>query len=237
MGLRTTEVNRRFSLAVTRYSHTHTHWNSYVCWQHLAVYGRKLDWVCLLRLWLCLYKDCACVLLTINQILSFIPAFWESSLNKQLGTISAADSSLVQNRPPISLHGSCSDVLHTEDQTCTPFGKLLTKTCPDTSEVEKSCSSSALSFINPVFLKTQQDVTGNSEQWSQRTQQQKTENLVPLLHQDHLLLAFWFVALLHLQVRGLCLWVLALLERVGDTILHHDLHNLQTSTATAAPLR
>ncbi len=122
-----------------------------------------MDWVCLLRLWLCLYKDCACVLLTINQILSFIPAFWESSLNKQLGTISAADSSLVQDRPPISLHGSCSDVLHTEDQTCTPFGKLLTNTCPDTSEVEKSCSSSALSFINPVFLKTQQDVTGNSE--------------------------------------------------------------------------
>lgn len=117
----------------------------------------------MLLLWLCLYKDFAYVLLTINQILSFIPAFWESSLNKQLGTISAADSSLVQDRPPISQHGSCSDVLHTEDQTCTPFGKLLTNTCPDTSESERSCSSSALSFINPVFLKTQQDVTGNSE--------------------------------------------------------------------------
>uniref|UniRef100_A0A8C2B907 Ras and Rab interactor 2-like n=1 Tax=Cyprinus carpio TaxID=7962 RepID=A0A8C2B907_CYPCA len=90
-------------------------------------------------------------------------AFWESSLNKQQGTIPAPNSSLLQDRPPISLHSSCSDVLQTEDQTCAPFGKLLTNTCPDTSEGERSCSSSALSFINPVFLKTQQDVTGNSE--------------------------------------------------------------------------
>ncbi|XP_016122293.1 ras and Rab interactor 2-like isoform X2 [Sinocyclocheilus grahami] len=89
--------------------------------------------------------------------------FWESSLNKQQWTISAPNSSLIQDRPPISLHGSCSDVLQTVDQTCTPFGKLLTNTCPDTSEGERSCSSSALSFINPVFLKTQQDVTGTSE--------------------------------------------------------------------------
>uniref|UniRef100_A0A8C2DED7 Ras and Rab interactor 2 n=1 Tax=Cyprinus carpio TaxID=7962 RepID=A0A8C2DED7_CYPCA len=90
-------------------------------------------------------------------------AFWESSLNKQQGTIPAPNSSLLQDRPPISLHSSCSDVLQTEDQTCAPFGKLLTNTCPDTSEGERSCSSSALSFINPVFLKTQQDVTGNLE--------------------------------------------------------------------------
>uniref|UniRef100_A0A8C1JZ81 Ras and Rab interactor 2 n=1 Tax=Cyprinus carpio TaxID=7962 RepID=A0A8C1JZ81_CYPCA len=87
-------------------------------------------------------------------------AFWESSLNKQQGTLSAPDSSLVQD--------NCSNVLQIEDQTCTPIGKLnvplpLTDTCPNTSEGERSCSSSALSFINPVFLKTQQDVTGNSE--------------------------------------------------------------------------
>uniref|UniRef100_A0A673K9G1 Ras and Rab interactor 2-like n=1 Tax=Sinocyclocheilus rhinocerous TaxID=307959 RepID=A0A673K9G1_9TELE len=91
----------------------------------------------------------------------------KSSLNKQQGTLSTPDSSLVQDRPPIS-HGSCSDVLQIEDQTCTPIGKLnvplpLTDTCPNTSEGERSCSSSALSFINPVFLKTQQDVTGNLE--------------------------------------------------------------------------
>ncbi|XP_043097424.1 ras and Rab interactor 2 isoform X2 [Puntigrus tetrazona] len=90
-------------------------------------------------------------------------AFWESSLNKQLETTSAPDSSVVQDRPPISLHGSCSDVLQTEEQTCTTFEKLLNSTFPDTSESERSCPSSALSFINPVFLKTQQDVTGNSE--------------------------------------------------------------------------
>ncbi|XP_073707987.1 ras and Rab interactor 2 [Garra rufa] len=78
-------------------------------------------------------------------------AFWESSLNKQQGTISAPESSLVQDKPPISLHGSYSDILQIEDQTCTPFTKL------NTSE------SSALSFTNPVFLKTQQDVIGNSE--------------------------------------------------------------------------
>ncbi|XP_016304550.1 ras and Rab interactor 2-like isoform X2 [Sinocyclocheilus anshuiensis] len=94
-------------------------------------------------------------------------AFWESSLNKQQGTLSTPDSSLVQDRPPIS-HGSCSDVLQIEDQSCTPIEKLnvplpLTDTCPNTSEGERSCSSSALSFINPVFLKTQQDVTGNLE--------------------------------------------------------------------------
>lgn len=106
-----------------------------------------------------MHKDGVCVLLTINQILSFIPAFWESSLNKQQGTFSAKDSS-------ISLHGGCTDVLQTEDQTCTPIGKLnialpLPDTCCNTSEGERNCSSSALSFINPVFLK--QDVTGNSE--------------------------------------------------------------------------
>ncbi|XP_016089198.1 ras and Rab interactor 2-like isoform X3 [Sinocyclocheilus grahami] len=95
-------------------------------------------------------------------------AFWDSSLNKQQGTLSTPNSSLVQDRPPISLHGNCSDVLQIEDQTCTPIGKLnvplpLTDTCPNISEGERSCSSSALSFINPVFLKTQQDVTGNLE--------------------------------------------------------------------------
>ncbi|XP_050967399.1 ras and Rab interactor 2 isoform X1 [Labeo rohita] len=83
-------------------------------------------------------------------------AFWESSLNKQQGTFSAKDSS-------ISLHSGCTNVLH---QTCTPTGKLnialpLPDTCCNTSEGERNCSSSALSFINPVFLK--QDVTGNSE--------------------------------------------------------------------------
>ncbi|XP_059427664.1 ras and Rab interactor 2 isoform X1 [Carassius carassius] len=99
----------------------------------------------------------------LHEVAQHGAAFWESSLNKQQGTISAPNSSLLPDRLQISLHGSCSGVLQTEDQTCTPFGKLLTNTCPDTSEGERSCSSSALSFINPVFLKTQQDVTGNSE--------------------------------------------------------------------------
>lgn len=154
-------MNRRFSLAVTRYSHSHT--EIHMCAVNV--------WWSMVESWtryVCCFCGCACiktgsVLLTINQILSFIPAFWESSLNKQLGNISAADSSLVQDGPPISLHSSCSDVLQIEDITCTPCGKLLTNTCPDTSEGERSCSRSALSFINPVFLKTQQDVTGNSE--------------------------------------------------------------------------
>ncbi|XP_016328909.1 ras and Rab interactor 2-like [Sinocyclocheilus anshuiensis] len=105
----------------------------------------------------------AATLSDLHEVAQQGAAFWESSLNKQQWTISAPNSSLIQDRPPISLHGSCSDVLQTEDQTCTPFGKLLTNTCPDTSEGERSCSSSALSFINPVFLKTQQDVTGTSE--------------------------------------------------------------------------
>ncbi|XP_026070197.1 ras and Rab interactor 2-like isoform X1 [Carassius auratus] len=87
-------------------------------------------------------------------------AFWESSFNKQQGTIFAQERSLVQD--------NCYDVLQIKDQTSTPNGKLnvplpLTNTCPNTSEVVRSCFSSALSFINPVFLKTQQDVTGNSE--------------------------------------------------------------------------
>uniref|UniRef100_A0A673JZN5 Ras and Rab interactor 2-like n=1 Tax=Sinocyclocheilus rhinocerous TaxID=307959 RepID=A0A673JZN5_9TELE len=101
------------------------------------------------------------------RLVAFYCISRKSSLNKQQGTLSTPDSSLVQDRPPIS-HGSCSDVLQIEDQTCTPIGKLnvplpLTDTCPNTSEGERSCSSSALSFINPVFLKTQQDVTGNLE--------------------------------------------------------------------------
>ncbi|XP_058635962.1 ras and Rab interactor 2 isoform X2 [Onychostoma macrolepis] len=103
----------------------------------------------------------AATLSDLHEVAQQGAAFWESSLNKQLET--AADSSVVQDRPPISLHGSCSDVLQTQDQTCTPFGKLLTSTCPNTSEGQRSCSSSALSFINPVFLKTQQDVTVNAE--------------------------------------------------------------------------
>ncbi|XP_026112640.1 ras and Rab interactor 2 isoform X2 [Carassius auratus] len=99
----------------------------------------------------------------LHEMVQHGAAFWESSLNKQQGTLFAPERSLVQDRPQISLHGSCSGVLQTEDQTCTPFGKLLTNTCPDTSEGERSCSRSALSFINPVFLKTLQDVSGNSE--------------------------------------------------------------------------
>ncbi|XP_056122884.1 ras and Rab interactor 2 [Rhinichthys klamathensis goyatoka] len=88
-------------------------------------------------------------------------AFWESSVSRQV-----PKSSLVLDRRPISLHRNFSDILLIEDQTCTPTGNLnvplpLTDTCPNAPEGERSCSNSALSFINPVFLKTQQDLTGN----------------------------------------------------------------------------
>ncbi|XP_039545166.1 ras and Rab interactor 2 isoform X2 [Pimephales promelas] len=85
-------------------------------------------------------------------------AFWESSASKQ-----APKSSLVLERRTISLHRNFSLI---EDQTCTRTGNLnvplpLTDTCPNAPEGKRSCSNSALSFINPVFVKTQQDLTGN----------------------------------------------------------------------------
>ncbi|XP_077055811.1 ras and Rab interactor 2 isoform X3 [Siphateles boraxobius] len=88
-------------------------------------------------------------------------AFWESSVSRQV-----PKSSLVLDRRSISLHNNFSDILLIEDQTCTPTGNLnvplpLTDTCPNAPEGERSCSNSALSFINPVFLKTQQALTGN----------------------------------------------------------------------------
>ncbi|XP_051752111.1 ras and Rab interactor 2 isoform X2 [Ctenopharyngodon idella] len=90
-------------------------------------------------------------------------AFWEYSVKRQ----QEPKGSLVQDRPSISLHDNFSDILLIEDQTCTPTGNLnaslpLTDTCSNAPEGKRSCSNSALSFINPVFLKTQQDLTGNA---------------------------------------------------------------------------
>ncbi|XP_067315057.1 ras and Rab interactor 2 isoform X2 [Pseudorasbora parva] len=99
----------------------------------------------------------------LHEVVQQGAGFWESSVDRQ----QVPKSSLVQDRPSISLHSNFSDILLKEDQTCTPNGNLnvllpLTDTCPNAPEGEKSCFNSALSFINPVFLNTKQDLTGNA---------------------------------------------------------------------------
>lgn len=91
-----------------------------------------------------------------------VNAFWEYSLNQEHRRLSAPGSLLVQDRPSICIEGNCSDVLAGEDQTCSPTVNLnlpLTDSSPNASKGE---STSALSFINPTFLKTQQDLTKNA---------------------------------------------------------------------------
>ncbi|XP_056315402.1 ras and Rab interactor 2 [Danio aesculapii] len=89
-------------------------------------------------------------------------AFWEYSLNQQHRTLSAPGSLVAPERTSICIEGTCSDVLPGEDPTCSPTGNLnlpLTVSSPNASKGE---STIALSFINPTYLKTQQDLTKNA---------------------------------------------------------------------------
>ncbi|XP_051563770.1 ras and Rab interactor 2-like [Myxocyprinus asiaticus] len=103
----------------------------------------------------------------LHEVAQLGAAFWKSFLNKDQGALSVPDNTLFQDSPLISLHANCSDVLQVEDHTCTPAGKINTplpvaETCLNTLNAEGSCSSSTLSFINPVFSQTQEYLSGNA---------------------------------------------------------------------------
>ncbi|XP_051985710.1 ras and Rab interactor 2-like [Xyrauchen texanus] len=103
----------------------------------------------------------------LHEVAQLGAAFWISSLNKDQGALSVPDKTLFQDSPLISLHANCSDVLQVEDHTCTSTGQIntplpVTETCLNTFKDEGSCSSSALSFINPVFSQPLEYLSGNA---------------------------------------------------------------------------